>query len=81
MDDTFKCDDCGREFPRSQLKEAFRKEGDAEVRETLCPNCLDRRMNEASEVYGVPGDEKRRAAFLDEGEGGVPHEETTGRRE
>jgi hypothetical protein len=81
MEESFRCDSCGREFPRAQLKEVFRKEGDGEVREELCPSCLDRRMNEAAEVYGVPGEEKRRAAFLDEGLGDVPREETTGRRE
>ena len=80
-EETFKCDNCGREFPRSQLKEVFRKEGESEIREELCPTCLDQRMNEASDVYGVPGQQKRRAAYLDEGEGDAPHEETTGRRE
>jgi hypothetical protein len=76
---SFTCDNCGRDFPRDQLKEVIRSEGDTKVKENLCPECLDQKMNEAPDVYGVPGNEKRRAAFLaDEGE--VP-EGATGKRE
>jgi hypothetical protein len=76
--DTFICDNCGREFPADQLKEVVRTEGGQEITEKFDPECLDKKMNEAPDVYGVPGDVKRRAAFLaDEGE--VP-EDATGKR-
>ena len=79
MTETFTCDNCGQEFPKDQLKEAIRNENGSEVKESLCPECLDKKMNEAPDVYGVPGDEKRRAAYLTD-EGNVP-EDATGKRE
>lgn len=78
MVDTFTCDNCGREWPREQLKEV--KKGDSDDTWRLCPECLDKKMDEASEVYGVEGDEKRRAAYLAESPDDKP-EDATGRRE
>lgn len=63
MEDTFTCDDCGREFPRRQLKEVMTED---ERKLQLCPEDLDKRMNAADEVRGGPGDEKQAAAYLDE---------------
>lgn len=72
MADTFTCDNCGQEYPRDQMKEAFREEDGKEIREELCPNCLDERMNEASKVYGVRGEEKKAGAYLADDEGDRP---------
>jgi hypothetical protein len=80
MADTFTCDNCGREFPRDQLKEVVRNDDGRETRERLCPECLDRKMNEAPEVYGIPGEEKRRAAYLGDESGHAPAG-ATGKRE
>jgi hypothetical protein len=63
MEETFTCDDCGREFPRRQLKEVVNEDGS---KLELCPECLDKRMNAADEVRGGPGEEKQAAAYLDE---------------
>ncbi len=63
---TFNCDRCANEFPRNQLKEAFREDGAERVKEQLCPSCLDIRMNESSEVRGIVGDEKAAAVHLNE---------------
>ena len=79
MTETFTCDNCGREFPREQLKEVVRSD-DGQRKENLCPECLDKKMNEAPEVYGIPGDQKRRAAYLSYEPGDVP-EAATGKRE
>jgi hypothetical protein len=79
MADTFTCDNCGREFPREQLKEVIHS-ANGQRKEALCAECLDKKMNEAPEVYGVPGDEKRRAAYLADEAGDVP-ESATGKRE
>jgi hypothetical protein len=64
MESTFKCDNCGNEFPLSQMKEVFTEEGTDRTKQRLCPNCLDQRMNEADEVKGVAGEEKRAAVRL-----------------
>lgn len=82
MADTFTCDNCGREFPQDQMKEAFIGEGEGagSKRQELCAECLDQKMNDAPEVYGVEGQEKRRAAYLAAGPGDAPAE-ATGRRE
>ena len=66
-EETFKCDRCGREFPRRQLKEAFHDEDGKEVKRNLCPTCLDEVMNEAQAVQGVEGEEKQAAVRLHEG--------------
>lgn len=66
MADTFACDNCGNEFPRRQMKEAFKEEGHQRVKEELCANCLDERMNGAAEVRGVAGDEKKVAVHINE---------------
>lgn len=80
MADAFKCDNCGKELPADQMKEVF-VDGDGGVaRQELCATCLDQRMNEAAEVYGVEGQEKRRAAYLAASPGDAP-EQATGRRE
>ena len=63
MDDTFVCENCGREFPKRRLKEVV--EAGANRRE-LCPECLDERMNRADAVQGGIGEEKPAAAYVDE---------------
>ena len=78
MADTFTCDNCGNEFPKDQMKEV-KTEGSDQVRK-LCPTCLDETMNKASNVYGVEGDEKDKAAFVTEGSE-TPDEPVTGKRE
>ena len=81
-DQTFTCDECGQEFPREQMKEVFLGGEGPEKgeRRELCASCLDKKMNEAPEVYGVPGDEKRRAVKLEEAGADTPAE-ATGKRE
>lgn len=82
MADTFTCDDCGRDFPRDQMKEVFLGNGEGEGKQhlELDPECLDKRMNEAPDVYGVEGQEKRRAAYIAAQPGDAPAD-ATGRRE
>lgn len=83
MESTFNCDNCGNEFPVSQMKEVFTEEGKERVKQSLCPNCLDLRMNEADEVKGVAGEEKRAAVRLvgdGEGSSGQGERESLGRR-
>lgn len=62
-EETFECDACGRTFPIAQMKEVFTEEGN---KERLCPEDLDKRMNEADRVKGGPGEEKQAAAYIDE---------------
>lgn len=81
MADTFTCDNCGSEFPTDQMKEVFSDEGGDVQRQELCAGCLDQKMNEAADVYGVEGQEKRRAAYLAHSSGDAPDEGATGRRE
>lgn len=69
MADTFTCDRCGNDFPREKLKEVMYEEGKERVRKELCPNCLDKVMNEASGVRGIAGEEKRAAVHLSGAEG------------
>lgn len=64
MESTFQCDNCGNEFPLAQMKEVFSEEGTDRTKQRLCPNCLDQKMNEANEVKGVVGEEKRAAVRL-----------------
>lgn len=65
-DATFTCERCGREHPEAEKKEVFVQEGGSEVKKTLCPKCLDEVMNQADQVQGVEGDEKKAAVALDE---------------
>jgi NAD-dependent SIR2 family protein deacetylase len=81
MADTFTCDNCGNTWPREQLKEVVRDDDSGRVSQRLCPECLDEQMNQAAEVYGVEGQEKRRAAYLADQPGESPTEPTTGKRE
>lgn len=69
MADTFTCNRCGKEFPREKLKEVMYEEGKERVNKKLCPNCLDKVMNEASRVRGIAGKEKRAAVHLSGTEG------------
>ena len=70
---TFNCDNCGRETPERQLKEAFvGAEGNDREKKNLCPECLDETMNAAGEVRGVPGEEKRAAVAIDQGSDADP---------
>lgn len=67
---TFNCDNCGREWPERQLKEAFiggEGESGDRVKKNLCPECLDEVMNTSGEVRGVPGEEKRAAVAINQG--------------
>jgi hypothetical protein len=68
-EETFTCDRCSREFPKRQMKEAFEGAGEERTKLELCPECLDEVMNEAGQVRGVPGDEKRAAVVVGEGDG------------
>lgn len=81
MPDTFTCDNCGKEFPTDQMKEAFSDAGGDVQRQELCASCLDDKMNEAADVYGVEGQEKRRAAYLARSPDDAPDEGATGKRE
>lgn len=63
---TFTCERCGKEHREGEKKEVFVNEGGDEVKKVVCPECLDEIMNQADEVVGVEGDEKRAAAAVDE---------------
>lgn len=79
-EETFTCDRCGQSFPRRQMKEAFRQDGQERVKMELCPTCLDEVMNEAGAVQGIAGEEKRAAVRVDaDGAGG--ERESFGERE
>ena len=79
-DETFTCDRCGKEFPALQMKEAFIEEDGQRVKKVFDPKCLDEVMNEAGEVRGVPGEEKRAAVAVDP-DGGSGDREGFGKRE
>lgn len=81
MADTFTCDNCGTELPSDQMKEVFIDRDGGVERQELCANCLDQKMNEAADVYGVEGQEKRRAAYLAQSPGDAPREGATGKRD
>jgi NAD-dependent SIR2 family protein deacetylase len=68
-EETFTCDRCGQSFPKRQMKEAFRQDGNDRTRLELCPTCLDEVMNEAGTVQGIAGEEKRAAIRVDAGPG------------
>lgn len=59
----------------------YRDESGKEVTEKVSPEELDAKMNEADGVYGVEGDDKRRAAYLAQNSDDKPDEEITGERE
>ena len=80
-EETFECDRCGREFPQRQMKEVFTEEGKDRVRMQLCPSCLDEVMNEADQVRGVAGEEKRAAVHVSDGDGDTGERESFGERE
>jgi hypothetical protein len=58
----------------------YRDDSGNEVTEKVDPETLDKKMNEADAVYGVEGDEKRRAAYLSQGSDDKPDEAPTGER-
>lgn len=59
----------------------YRDESGDEVSKKVDAETLDKKMNEADSVYGVEGDEKRRAAYLAQGPDDKPDEAPTGERE
>ena len=58
----------------------YRDDSGEEVTEKVDPETLDKKMNEADAVYGVEGEDKKRAAYLSQGEDDVPEETPTGER-
>ncbi len=58
----------------------YRDDSGAEVTEKVDAETLDEKMNEAEAVYGVPGDDKRRAAYLAQSSDDKPDDEPTGER-
>ena len=71
-EETFKCERCGRDWPERQMKEAFVDEDGSRSKKNLCPECLDAVMNAADEVRGVPGEDKRAAVAIDQGDDADP---------
>ena len=63
---TFTCDRCGKEHREPEKKEVFVTEAGAEVKKTVCPQCLDEILNSADQVQGVEGDEKRAGVAVGE---------------
>lgn len=59
----------------------YRDASGKEVSEQIDAQDLDDKMNEAEAVYGVEGDEKRRAAYLAQESDDKPDENITGERE
>ncbi len=58
----------------------YRDDSGDEVTEKVTAEELDSKMEEADAVYGVEGDEKRRAAYLAREPGDKPDEDITGER-
>ena len=58
----------------------YRDDSGNEVTEKVDPETLDKKMNEADAVYGVEGDDKRRAAYLAQDSDDKPEETPTGER-
>ena len=58
----------------------YRDDSGREVTEKVDVKTLDEKMNEADRVYGVPGEDKRRAAYLAQSPDDQPDEEPTGER-
>lgn len=80
MADTLTCDNCGTAITTDEMKEVFTEGSENETPQRLCANCLDQRMNDAADVVGVEGDEKRRAALIAD-DADDPDRETFGRRD
>ena len=80
MADTLTCDNCGASLTEDEMKEVFTEGSEDEKPERLCASCLDKRMNDAPEVVGVEGEDKRRAALIPES-GSEPERETFGKRD
>ena len=59
----------------------YRDDSGQEVTEKVDAETLDEKMNEADKVYGVEGEDKRRAAYLAQDAGDKPDEEPTGERD
>ena len=58
----------------------YRDESGREVTKKVDAETLDEKMNEADAVYGVSGEDKRRAAYLAQDPADKPDEEPTGER-
>ena len=58
----------------------YRDESGREVTKKVDAATLDKKMNEADAVYGVSGEDKRRAAYLAQDPSDKPDEEPTGER-
>ena len=58
----------------------YRDSSGDEVTEKVDAETLDDKMDEAERVYGVEGDEKRRAAYLAQDSDDKPNEPVTGER-
>ncbi|HVL65180.1 MAG TPA: hypothetical protein VM573_08445 [Actinomycetota bacterium] len=58
----------------------YRDESGKEVTEKVDAETLDEKMDEAEAVYGVEGEDKRRAAYLAQDSDDRPDEEITGER-
>ncbi len=58
----------------------YKDESGQEVTEKVDAETLDEKMNEADTVYGVSGEDKRRAAYLAQDPDDKPDEEPTGER-
>jgi hypothetical protein len=58
----------------------YRDGSGKEVTEKVDAETLDEKMDEAESVYGVEGDDKRRAAYLAKDPGEKPDEPVTGER-
>jgi hypothetical protein len=58
----------------------YRDESGQEVTEKVSAEELDEKMEEADAVYGVEGDDKRRAAYLAQDPDDEPEEPITGER-
>ena len=59
----------------------YRDDAGDEVTEKVDAKTLDEKMNKADAVYGVEGEDKDKAAYLSQGPGDTPEDETTGKRE
>ena len=71
-----------RSHPVPDEKEIkYRDESGNEVTEKVDAETLDKKMDEADSVYGVEGEDKRRAAYLAKEPGDKPDEPVTGERE
>ena len=61
---TFTCPRCGNEHRDSEKKEVFVNEGGSEVKQMVCPKCLDEILKGSDQAVGVEGDEKRAAVAV-----------------